>query len=38
MEMPDLQQYPWNLELIKNVESDTIFFAIINYYKQEMRN
>ena len=44
--IPELQQYPWNLNLIKNVE-DTIVFLIrkvfiyesfsMAFYKQEMR-
>ena len=44
--IPELQQYPWNLNLIKNVE-DTIVFLTrkvftsesfsIAFYKQEMR-
>ena len=27
MEIPDLQRYPWNLDLIKNVEDNVIFLT-----------
>ena len=42
MEMPDLQRYNLNLNLIKNVEDTVVFmslkvsFSIVSY-KQEMR-
>ena len=47
MEMPDLQRYPWNLTLIKNVEDTIVFltwkvFISVSFSsafcKQEMRN
>ena len=46
MTMPDFQWYPWNLNLIKNLEDNIVFFTqkvfnsenfSISSYKQEMR-
>ena len=43
MALPDLQRYPWKLNLIKNVEdiSKSVFFSVSfsigSYHKQEMR-
>ena len=27
IEIPDLQRYPWNLDLIKNVEDNVVFLT-----------